>query len=104
MLIAFLLPSAFFKHVQGVDSLASADKLVHFTLFSICAVVWLRALTTQKKISTKLIIICIVLAIKGLSVELLQATITSGRSFEWYDALANSMGIIFGAIFFLKFK
>jgi hypothetical protein len=41
--------------------------------------------------------IIIVLALYGLSVEIMQETLTTDRHFEWLDELANSSGAVIGA-------
>jgi VanZ family protein len=80
------------------------DKLVHILFFFIAAVLWLRALISSKKQLLLISIICIMLMFKGLAIEYLQSALTNDRSFEWYDAIADGVGVIFGIIIFFKLK
>lgn len=92
---ACLIPG---RDVPNVD-FPLADKWVHFILFGTFAFLWLCtfANTDFKK---RLLIFLLSVAV-GYSVELLQGSgITSGRSYDMMDVVADSIGGALGVIVF----
>ena len=75
------------------------DKLVHFCMYTIFAIIW--GLKSDNKI--KILIFSILF---GLGLEILQHILPFGRYFDWGDFIANSSGVLFGTIilFYLKKK
>jgi len=69
------------------------DKIVHIGLFSVWAVLWLMA--SREK---TLLIILLGFAY-GLGLEVYQQLLPFDRTFDWWDALADAVGILLGAGF-----
>jgi VanZ family protein len=85
--ISFILIVSLIKMPATEISISHIDKIVHFLLYFIL-VGWF----TQLYRSTKLYLFILLAAISlGLSIEYLQG-MTAYRSFDWLDALANSIG------------
>ena len=101
IVIGCLVSSSNFK-VVGVDKIVGFDKLAHFILYSICAWLWLRAINGKKREENAHYYTFFGLISVGILVECLQATMTTDRSFEFYDILANAVGTLFGISIFLK--
>ncbi len=82
-----------------------SDKIAHCIAYFIFTMVWFLFFFFRKKEKqnfvrgiTKAMIICF---LYGFLMESMQFLLTSYRSFEWYDVMANTSGIIF-AVLFLK--
>lgn len=82
------------------------DKIVHFVLFFVLLILWLRVVnTSQKKIIVKIITIYLVFGIFiAILVEYLQQKIPH-RSFDYGDIAANILGGAVGIIcFYILYK
>jgi len=97
ILVICLMPG---RHIPRI-TIPHFDKVVHVSLYLILAVLtysgWVRqevygALHRQTAIKVVLL-----LAIYGFVIEVMQGTLTVDRSFDLYDALANSAGAAIGA-------
>ncbi len=80
--------------------ISNFDKIVHFALHFLLALSWFFA--TQKNIvkrKTKTILI-IGLISYGIIIEALQDGMTTHRQADFYDILANSIGVLLAAILF----
>lgn len=93
ILIASFLPTS---EIPEITFLWSPDKIVHFGMYAIL-VILMRLAFFEMKIYN-IIGFCIIL---GILIEILQP-ILSDRFFDYYDILANSIGVIIGYIL-LKF-
>ncbi len=86
-------------HIEG------SDKIAHAIAYFVLTITWFlffffserQKLNWVQSIS-RASMICL---IYGALMEILQYLLTSYRSFEWYDMMANASGIIF-AVFLLK--
>jgi VanZ family protein len=78
-----------------------ADKWVHFIIFGGFSFLWLTTLKTTN--ARKRILIFLLAVLTGYLVELLQGSgITSGRSYDLWDVLADSIGGALGVgLFYL---
>lgn len=90
--------SASMVQIPGVDSIVGFDKLGHFGLYLMAAVLWMNALYQHlpygyAQMGTLLGLIAI-----GIIVEFMQAGLTTDRHFEYYDILANAVGSSAGVI------
>ena len=72
------------------------DKLQHSLAYFVLSICWLFA--RQKKQRKYVIVLCCILF--GIVVEILQYTITSYRTGDYLDVLANSFGVLLGAFIF----
>ena len=90
-----LLPASSFKPFS-FDTTILIDKLVHFTLYSVFFVLWSLALGLKKK--RQLFILMAVSITFGVLIEILQATMSLGRSYELDDIIANTIGSVLGLV------
>jgi len=97
--VACLIPGDEIPEVQ----VPLADKWVHFIIFGGFSFFWL---CTFKRAVAKTGIIMLFVAIAlGYLVELLQGSgITTGRSYDLYDVLADGIGGLLGVLFFFMLK
>lgn len=98
------IPGKNLPHYSWAD-LLSVDKLVHFTMFFVLAVLFKRGFVQQtiSILSSKQDVILVLSGILyGGSLELMQSYFYTDRSGSWFDFLANSLGTIAGIYFFKK--
>jgi VanZ family protein len=58
----------------------------------------------NKNLKQSLIITSIICILYGALMEVLQALLTTYRSSDWYDVVANTSGTIFAVLVFVVFK
>lgn len=81
------------------------DKFYHMIAYFILNTVWLLALSSNAFGRLKFhIFISIGIIIFGIIIELLQDILTDYRTFDLYDILANSLGVILSFICFEFFQ
>lgn len=96
--IAFLsLVKISFKQPINVSFL---DKIEHCVAYFVLSLTWLLALGKSKKSIAVITVLCL---LYGIIIEILQAEITSYRTAEYLDALANMVGIALALLIFQCF-
>lgn len=75
-----------------------SDKIVHAVMYGLLVLALLRAsipLVNKQSPRSRVVIICIGIAILyGILMEVLQATLFIGRSFDVADIVANTIGVV----------
>jgi len=95
ILVACLIPG---RDVPSVN-FPLADKWVHFIIFGGFSFLWLAVYQTTN--FKKRLLLFLLAVLLGYIVELLQGSgITSGRSYDMWDVLADSIGGALGVILF----
>lgn len=88
------------RHVPHV-TIPHFDKVVHFNLYLILAVLTWYGWTRQDKFpalrANTFAKVILLLALYGMTIEVLQGTLTPDRSFDLWDELANSCGAVVGS-------
>lgn len=83
-------------------NIKGSDKIAHFLAYFIFTLVWFMFWFFSKKSTTKfskhLVKASVICFCYGLLMEVLQGLLTTYRSSEWFDVLANTSGIIFAVI------
>lgn len=84
----------------------ASDKTLHFISYGLLFLIWsFYFYTNQKKFDLKWsILLAGALTILGIIIELLQEIFTSYRTFDWWDAVANTIGIMIGLLIFTALK
>lgn len=103
MVIIYL--SLFTPPKIGVTPPNNFDKLVHFTMYAgFCSIIWIEYLKKHKVIQKfKLAVWAVIMPVLfGGGMELAQMYLTHDRSGEWADFLANSLGVLAAAVFFIS--
>lgn len=89
------------RHIPRV-SIPNFDKVVHTSIYAILAVLTYGGWVMQKNFGglhqRTLIKVIVILALYGLTIEIMQETLTADRHFEWLDELANTSGAAIGAL------
>ena len=94
LLIAYL---SLMRMPEYAPKISGLDKIQHSFAYFTLAISWL--FTFYKKPSKKTIII-IACIIYGTVIEVLQSTLTSYRTGEYLDILANISGVLLGLVVF----
>ncbi|MCL7752300.1 VanZ family protein [Polaribacter sp. Z022] len=81
-------------------SFTSIDKVYHLFAYFTLTICWLFSFYKKPSIKFKIVIACIVY---GIIIEVLQHTLTKYRTGDFYDVLANTVGIFLGMIVFNLF-
>lgn len=77
-----------------------ADKVIHFLMYFIFSLLFCWAIKTELKYSRLFIIIPGTIG-WGIFMEYMQLSMHAGRSFSWYDILANSIGVLVGILVYI---
>ncbi len=99
IIIAVLSLTAVPKLNLGLD-IKSGDKYLHFIAYFGLSVIWYFALKDRIPKRVFKINVTLGLIIYGIILEGLQSGLTTYRTGDLYDALANTAGVIVGLIFF----
>jgi len=90
-----LLPASLFKPLSAAPQLPGADKIIHALLYAALTLAFFRALTYAARCRWQAAVaIAAAAALYGLAMELCQRYLTSSRSFDILDAVANAAGAL----------
>ena len=96
-----LMPASAFKAFT-FDSIFQLDKILHLTLYYVFIVLWslvYKVITVRQKY-----VLLIVGIAYGVLIEVLQATMSLGRSYELEDIIANTIGSVLGVLSICSIK
>ena len=91
------LPS---KDIPKLGLFDHFDKLVHFAFFFIFFITWRLYFYKKKSINILLLIISLLF---GFSLEFYQLHFVAGRSFDVWDAVADTFGALVACLLFYKY-
>lgn len=102
VVLAILSLSAIPKLNLGLN-IKSGDKYLHILAYFVLSMVWYFAL--QKKLKNILFKFTLILSIVlyGIILETLQAGITTYRTADLFDAIANTIGVLLATAIFGRF-
>ena len=87
--------------VAGFDP---TDKMLHAGAYLFLASIWMLFLIFKhpdlQKYKANLLLVAFATFLFGMLIEVLQGTLTSYRTPDWWDVLANSTGIVLAVLFF----
>lgn len=94
------------ENLQTVSvSILGYDKFLHALLYFGLVLVWLIYFNNAQKLSIKnSFFILFGSLLYGICIEFLQGTLTTDRTADFFDVLANTIGIVLGALFFKFIK
>ncbi len=90
----------------NIIKLNASDKFYHLVCYAILSFLWSLFANAKWKgypLKNKTIVSTIIIFF-GIIIEYLQLVLTNYRSFDWWDVLANTAGVIFGLIIFSIFQ
>lgn len=92
-----LLPPQDLPHIE---LFYGADKIIHLSMYLIFSLLACWALKADKN-SARILWIILITAGWGIFMEFMQLEMHAGRSFSWYDEMANAIGVLTGISFYL---
>lgn len=95
MTLSLLPPKSFPK----IPLFVGADKVVHILMYLIFSILSAWALKIEFYRWRVWLIIPVTIG-WGILMEFIQLEMRTGRSFSWYDILANTTGVIIGLLFY----
>jgi len=101
--LLILIGSLISIQVSVVKNVGNNDKLMHCFAYGILNLSWLVAFRKRLKINKVKLLIPLWVLCYGIIIEVLQQTITNYRQADFYDILANFIGISLSVIFFNLF-
>jgi VanZ family protein len=85
-----------------------SDKIGHFLAYFALTIVWTLFLffseRLNKNLKQSLIITSVICILYGVLMEILQGVLTTYRSPDWWDVVANTSGTVFAIFVFAVFK
>ena len=87
-----LLPSSAIPD-SPLFSFRFVDKVVHFGMYGALALVALLERRCQKRCFPKEFLLLFLIFLMSFTEEVLQATLIPSRAAEWFDLIANALGI-----------
>lgn len=92
----------------SVGDFNPTDKMMHTSAYFGLGAVWFFYYVMKKSkkdnYNTDLLKITAIIILFGMLIEVLQGTLTSYRTPDWFDILANSFGILLALLIFLFFE
>jgi len=88
------------QDLPEVPMFRGADKLVHFIMYFGFSMLFCWTLKVELNYS-KLFFVIVVTIGWGILMEYMQLDMHMGRSFSWYDEMANSIGVVFGILIYI---
>ena len=104
ILFLSLVSKVFFSIGGSLNNVVGMDKIVHIFLYGVNTFLWSRALLSDNKDLVRILFLFLGMLAFGFTIEVMQMTLTTDRSFDWYDVVANTIGIIVGITVYLKFR
>lgn len=88
------------QDLPQVPMFRGEDKVIHFIMYFGFSVLFCWTLKVELNYS-KLFFVILVTVGWGILMEYMQLDMHMGRSFSWYDELANSIGVVFGILIYI---
>ena len=86
--------------VKGVEGRYPTDKAIHFLMYGITAIVFLRNLRSKASIIKSGILSIILASLVGFAMEIIQIAVP-WREFSFLDELANFSGAVFFTVLYV---
>ncbi|MCM2302926.1 MAG: VanZ family protein [Flavobacteriaceae bacterium] len=77
------------------------DKIAHLISYLSLSFSWFLALCLKNESNLKTIIIVLSITIYGIIIEIIQGNYTPNREADFYDVLANTIGVLIGLVLFI---
>jgi len=87
-----------------LDNIPNIDKIIHFGMYFVLMTVIIIEHRKSLKNTINLFLLTLIPLAYGILLEILQLTLTSTRSGDFYDALSDAAGILASVILWLLIK
>lgn len=95
--IAYLSLDSFSEINMPIDNI---DKIFHSLAYFFLALSWFFAVEKSHSIFKYRIVVAFLVIIFGIIIEVLQSSLTTYRTADYYDIMANSFGILIAMVLF----
>ncbi|MDZ4664651.1 MAG: VanZ family protein [Bacteroidota bacterium] len=95
------MPGQYIPSVSFLE-LLSFDKWVHAGIFFVLCCLIFFSIVQRSHSKQKIYLLLALAILYGCSLEVMQGTFFSNRSADWSDIIANTVGCIFGLVFYKK--
>ncbi len=104
MLIALLslLPDSSLPH-PSLFAFRFFDKFVHFSMYAAIGFVALLEARCREHCRARHLLILMEILVLSALIEVLQATLVASRAAEWFDLMANALGLVGGYVAYRLF-
>ena len=92
-----LLPPQDLPHIE---LFYGADKLIHLSMYLVFSMLACWSLKAEEN-TVRILWIILITAGWGIFMEFMQLEMHAGRSFSWYDEMANAIGVLTGISIYL---
>lgn len=86
-------PPSTFEELK-LEDILGYDKPIHAFLFGTQSYLLIRVLQNQKPFPVAIVYACVISAAYGVLIEVLQKFYFEGRSYDYFDMLANTVGCL----------
>jgi VanZ family protein len=101
--LLILIGSLISIQVNVVKNVSNSDKLLHVLAYATLNLSWLLAHWQRAIMNFRIYLISLFVLFYGIIIEVLQRVLTNYREFDYYDIIANFIGISLSVIFFKLF-
>lgn len=98
-----LLPDSSLPH-GSIFAFRFIDKVVHFSMYAAFGFTALLESRCKAECARYHLILLMIIFFISVTIEVLQATLIPSREAEWFDLLANALGLVSGYIAYLIVK
>lgn len=88
--------------IGSMIKVKNSDKIAHFIAYFTLSLAWFFALKFHTKSKREKLILTLSLISYGILIEVMQDRLTTYRSGDFYDVIANSTGILLATILFKR--
>ena len=88
------------KDLPNIELFRGADKVIHFLMYFNFSLIFCWAIKTELNHNRVFTVIPVTIG-WGISIEILQFAMHEGRSFSYFDMLANSIGVGVGILVYI---
>ena len=86
----------------SIPKLDISDKLIHISAYFLISISWLLSIQDKAKMLKVNRLIFTLILVYGIIIEVIQGVFTNYRQFDFFDILANLVGIILAFMIFFK--
>lgn len=104
LVILFLSLYPFQVKADSIQLWQHTDKIIHFSMYAVLTFFVALCVNPKNWLDNKSWLIVVICSLYGIIIELLQEIMKLGRSFDFLDIIANSLGVFFALTGYFTLK
>jgi glycopeptide antibiotics resistance protein len=96
LVILWLSLYPFEVDAHGIKLFSNADKIIHLCMHGVMSFLLAWNIQPEKWTSKKALVLIFATILYGIVIEVTQELMNLGRSFDYFDIMANSLGVLLG--------